>query len=97
VRHLLVNAVFVALCLAILSAVWLAHRSRQSPDEPPSDTPEGSRAQLSGSQEQREQYGYTDPLTGQSRWLSLGEALANKAERDKASLDDVDAEAGETA
>jgi hypothetical protein len=44
--QLLVNAVFVALCLVILGGVWLAHRSQRSPEEAPSDTPTGSRDDL---------------------------------------------------
>ena len=45
--------------------------------------------------EQHERYYYTDPETGESRWLRLREALAKKAELDKTTLDDADAVAGE--
>jgi len=45
--------------------------------------------------ELHERYYYTDPHTGESRWLSLREALALKAELDKTELNRADAEAGE--
>jgi hypothetical protein len=47
VRHLRVNAAFVALCFAIFAGVWLGHRSsHRSPEESASDTPVGSRDNL---------------------------------------------------
>jgi hypothetical protein len=47
--------------------------------------------------ELHERYYYTNPQTGQSQWLSLAEALAKKAELDKAAMQREDAEANENA
>jgi hypothetical protein len=44
--------------------------------------------------ELHERYYYTDPQTGQSRWVTLREALAMKAALDKAAMHEADAEAG---
>jgi hypothetical protein len=45
--------------------------------------------------EQHEQLYFTDPHTGESRWLSLEETLEKKAELDGAAMRDADA--GDTA
>ena len=41
--------------------------------------------------EQHERFYFTDPHTGESRWLTLEEALGKKAELDKAAMRDADA------
>ena len=45
--------------------------------------------------ERHERFYYTDPETGQGRWLSLEETLEKKAELDEAAMRDADAGAGE--
>jgi hypothetical protein len=47
--------------------------------------------------EQHERFYYTDPETGESRWLRLEEALEMKAELDRAAMQREDAKAGENA
>jgi hypothetical protein len=41
--------------------------------------------------EHHERYYYTDPETGEGKWLSLEEALVKKAELDKAAMQRADA------